>query len=262
MPSLIEEIVDISTPTGPMRLFVFRPNEPGFKHPAIVLFSEIFQVSGPIKRTAADLAGQGYIVAAPEVYHEALPAGEALPYTPEGTAKGNALKADKEVSASDSDARAAVDFLHAHPASTGRVGAMGICYGGGLAFRAALLPGVSATATVYGTDVHKRSLGKGGDDSLDRCRDIRGAMCLVFGRQDPHVPREGRRVIYDALADAEVQFEWHEFNGVHAFMRDESSYGRYNPELASLTLAVLFAFFRRNLGGNVMDAPAPAQAPA
>jgi len=139
---------------------------------------------------------------------------------------------------------------------------MGICYGGGLAFRAALLPGVSATATVYGTDVHKRSLGKGGDDSLDRCRDIRGAMCLVFGRQDPHVPREGRRVIYDALADAEVQFEWHEFNGVHAFMRDESSYGRYNPELASLTLAVLFAFFRRNLGGNVMDAPAPAQAPA
>jgi hypothetical protein len=47
-----------------------------------------------------------------------------------------------------------------------------------------------------------------------------------------------------------------EFNGVHAFMRDESSFGRYDPELATLTLQVIFAFFRRHLGGNLEIAAA------
>ena len=59
-------------------------------------------------------------------------------------------------------------------------------------------------------------------------------------------------MIYEALSDADVNFEWIELNGVHAFMRDESSYGRYDPELAQLALGIAFAFYRRNLGGNVM----------
>ena len=246
MPTLIEETADISTPSGPMRLHVWRPNVAGLRFPSVVLYSEIFQVSGPIRRTCADVAGQGYIVAAPEVYHESLPAGTALAYDPEGTAKGNALKVEKEVAAYDADCDAAVAWLAAHPLGTGRVGAMGICLGGGLAFRAALNPAVRATVTIYGTDLHKHSLGKGmNDDSLARAGDIKGSLCMVWGRQDPHVPREGRRLIYDTISDANLSFEWHEFNGVHAFMRDESSFGRYDPELATLTLQVVFAFLRR-----------------
>jgi carboxymethylenebutenolidase len=210
MPTLVEEHADIETPSGPMRLHVWRPNVAGLRFPCVVLYSEIFQVSGPIRRTCADVAGQGYIVAAPEVYHESLPAGTALAYDPEGTAKGNALKVEKEVSAYDADCAAAVSWLVAHPLGTGRVGAMGICLGGGLAFRAALHPLVRATATVYGTDLHKHSLGKGmNDDSLARAAEVKGAMCLVWGRQDPHVPREGRRIVYDAVSDAGITFEWH-----------------------------------------------------
>jgi carboxymethylenebutenolidase len=261
MPTLVEEHADIETPSGPMRLHVWRPNVPGLRFPCVVLYSEIFQVSGPIRRTCADLAGQGFLVAAPEVYHESLPAGTALAYDPEGTARGNALKVEKEVAAYDADAAAAVAWLAGHPLGTGRVGAMGICLGGGLAFRAALHPLVKATATVYGTDLHKRSLGKGmNDDSLARAAEVKGAMCMIWGRQDPHVPREGRRVIYDAISDAGITFEWHEFNGVHAFMRDESSFGRYDPELATLSQTVIFAFFRRYLGGNleVIAAAEPA----
>jgi len=260
MPTLIEETADIATPSGAMRLHVWRPNAPGFRFPSVVLYSEIFQVSGPIRRTCADIAGQGYIVAAPEVYHEYLAPGTALNYDVEGTAKGNALKTEKEVAAYDADASAAVAWLAAHPLGTGRVGAVGICLGGGLAFRAALHPQVKATATIYGTDLHKHSLGKGmNDDSLARAAEVKGAMCLVWGRQDPHVPREGRRIVYDAVSDAGIDFEWHEFPGVHAYMRDEHSFGRYNPEIASLTLHVVYAFLRRHLGGNlevIVDASA------
>ena len=58
----------------------------------------------------------------------------------------------------------------------------------------------------------------------------RGELLLVWGRQDPHIPAEGRRLIYDSLTAAGTSFTWHEFNGEHAFMRDEGH--RYDPALA------------------------------
>lgn len=54
------EVAGISTPTGDMRAHIFRPLAPG-KYPGILMFSEIFQVTAPIRRTAAMLAGHGFI---------------------------------------------------------------------------------------------------------------------------------------------------------------------------------------------------------
>ena len=97
-------VVDLQTPTGPMRTYIFRPAAEG-KYPGVVFFSEIFQVTGPIRRTAAFLAGHGYVVAVPEVYHELEPIGTVLAYDQAGADKGNVDKFDKELSAYDSDAR-------------------------------------------------------------------------------------------------------------------------------------------------------------
>src|SRR5437870_531755 len=138
-----EDFVDLETPTGPMRTHRFLPAAGG-PHPGVVLFSEIFQVTGPIRRTARLLAGHGYIVAAPEVYHEHEPPGTALPYDKEGTDKGNRYKVEKELSAFDADARAVIAHLKALPGCTGRLGAMGICLGGHLAFRASMNPEIQA----------------------------------------------------------------------------------------------------------------------
>src|SRR5438093_11199504 len=119
------EAVDLQTPTGLMRTFVFRPVAEG-RYPGILLFSEIFQVTGPIRRTASLLAGHGFIVAVPEIYHEFEPAGTALAYDDAGAKRGNDLKTIKELSAYDADARAALDFLKGHEACTGTLGTMGI----------------------------------------------------------------------------------------------------------------------------------------
>ncbi|MEJ0089672.1 MAG: hypothetical protein WDM80_08015 [Limisphaerales bacterium] len=56
------EHIDLPTPNGPMRTFIFRPTAAG-KYPGLILFSEIFQATGPIRRTAALLAGHGFVVA-------------------------------------------------------------------------------------------------------------------------------------------------------------------------------------------------------
>lgn len=246
------EFADLPTPTGPMRTHVFRPAAEG-KYPGILLYSEIFQVTGPIRRTAALLAGHGFVVAVPEIYHEFLPAGTVLAYDQAGADKGNELKTTKELASYDADARAVLDFLRAHPICTGKLGVMGICIGGHLSFRASMNPGVLAGVCFYATDIHKRGLGQGKcDNTLDRMPELTAEMLMIWGRQDPHVPREGRALLHNAMADANLNFTWHEFNGQHAFLRDEGH--RYDPALALTCYGLVFELFKRKLGEG--DLPA------
>jgi carboxymethylenebutenolidase len=239
------EIVELNTPTGPMRTMVLRPAAAG-RYPGLLFHSEIFQITGPIHRTAAFLAGHGFVVALPEIYHEYLPAATVLAYDQAGSDVGNRLKTEKPVAAYDADNRAVLDFLKQHEACTGRLGSFGPCIGGHLTYRAALQPDVDAAACFYPTDLHKRSLGEGmNDDSLARAADIRGELMLVFGRQDPHVPIEGHEIIHHALTTAGVDFTWHEVNAAHAFLRDEGL--RYDAELARQMLGLTVDFFRRAL---------------
>ncbi|MBV9863554.1 MAG: dienelactone hydrolase family protein [Alphaproteobacteria bacterium] len=238
---------DIATPTGPMRLHLFQPAAPG-RYPGLLLYSEIYQITGPVRRMAAFLAGQGFLVGAPEVYHEFEDAGTVLAYDTAGTDRGNALKYEKEVAAFDGDARAGLDFLAAHPDCTGRLGVVGICLGGHLAFRAAMNPEVRAAACFYATDIHTGSLGKGqADDSLAQADRIAGELLCVWGRQDPHIPLDGRTRIRQRLEEAGTQFTWHEFNAAHAFMRDEGP--RYDPALAYRCYGLIIELFQRRLGG-------------
>lgn len=239
------EFAELPTSTGWMRTEVLRPAEPG-KYPGLVLFSEIFHITAPIRRTAALLAGHGFVVAVPEVYHEFLPAGTVLAYDTAGAEQGNQLKTTKTLASYDDDARAALAFLKSHPACTGRLGVMGMCLGGHLAFRAAMNSEVRAGVCLYATDIHKRSLGKGmNDDSLERLNEIKGQLLLIWGKQDLHVPREGRALIYDAMTHAGLNFTWHEFNSQHAFIRDEGH--RYDPELAMQCYALALQLFKRKL---------------
>lgn len=242
------EFVELDTASGSMRTYIFRPTGEG-RHPGILLYSEIFQVTGPIRRTAAFLAGHGFIVAVPEIYHEFEPAGTVLAYDQAGADRGNGLKTTKELQHYDVDARAVLDYLRQHNGTTGQVGTMGICIGGHLAFRAAMNFGVNAAVCFYATDIHKRGLGKGmSDNSLDRINEIKGELLMIWGRQDPHVPAEGRAKVYQALAAAGANFTWHEVNGAHAFLRDEGL--RYDAELAHQCLGLAVALFRRTLGSG------------
>ena len=252
------EFVDLATPTGPMRTHIFRPTAEG-RYPGILMFSEIFQVTGPIRRTAALLAGHGFIVAVPEIYHEFELAGTVLAYDQAGADRGNALKTTKELSSYDSDARAVLAFLKSHSLCTGKLGTMGICIGGHLSFRASMNPDVLAGVCFYATDIHKRGLGNGtNDNSLDRMREITGELLMIWGRQDPHVPGEGRAKIYGAMNEAGLNFTWHEFNGQHAFLRDEGH--RYDPALALTCYGMALELFKRKLGEGDLSAAKTAGA--
>lgn len=250
-----DEYVTLDTPSGPMRTHIAHPVAPG-RYPGIVFYSEIFQITGPIRRMAAILAGHGYIVAAPEIYHEFEPASTVLAYDQAGADRGNDLKTAKTIENYDADTRAVIEHLQLRPDCTGHIGAIGICIGGHLAFRAAMNSQVLATACFYATDIHKHSLGKGmNDDSLERARDIHGELLMIWGRQDPHIPLEGRLKVLARLNELGTRLSWHEVNGAHAFMRDEGP--RYDPELARAMYGIVLDLFHRKLGeGDLATLPA------
>jgi carboxymethylenebutenolidase len=239
------EYVDLQTPTGAMRTHIMRPSAPG-RFPGIVMYSEIFQLTAPVHRLAVQLASHGYVVAVPEIYHEYEPAGTVLAYDQAGSDRGNELKTTKPVAAYDSDARAVLAHLAGRPDCTGRLGAMGICIGGHLAFRAAMNPEVLGTVCFYATDIHKGSLGLGmKDDSMARAGEIKGELLMAWGRQDPHIPTEGRMQVLARLNEVGTKLNWHEVNGAHAFLRDEGA--RYDAELARDLFGLGLSLFHRTL---------------
>ena len=100
---LQSETHDLDTPTGAMRTYLYRPVAAG-RYPGLVLFSEIFQQTGPIQRTAALMAGHGFVVAVPEIFHELETPGAVLAYDQAGADRGNRDKTSKSTAAYDDDA--------------------------------------------------------------------------------------------------------------------------------------------------------------
>ena len=239
------QIADINTPTGVMRTYIHRPTHPK-KVPAILFYSEIFQQTGPIARAAAYMAGHGYAVLVPEVFHELNPIGTVLGYDDAGREKGNADKVAKDVQGYDTDNCAMINFLNAQDWYNGNLGAMGFCIGGHLAFRAALQPEVKATACFYATDLHINNIpNQPNQHSMDRLADIQGELMMIWGKQDNHIPAAGRQLVHEKLAEANLNFTWHEFNAQHAFMRDEDP--RYDAELATVGYQMTLQMFARSL---------------
>ncbi|HWT87747.1 MAG TPA: dienelactone hydrolase family protein [Candidatus Angelobacter sp.] len=236
--------IDIPVPQSPMRSFVAAPHAPG-KFPAILCYSDIFQLTGPILRACVRLAGYGFVAAAPEIYHRIEPPGTAIPFDDAGRTRGleNALKTP--VSDFDASCRAALNWLGTHSkVAPGNLGAMGFCIGGHLAFRAALQPDVRATVCFYGTGIHNGKLGKDADaGSLAQASKIRGELLMIFGSNDPHVPSEGRDTVEHGLRAAGAKHRIQLYPAEHAFMRDEGP--RFDPECTDLAFADMIYLFRK-----------------
>lgn len=236
---------DIQTSTGLMRAQIFRPRAEG-EFPAIIFYSEIFQITGPIARSANLLAGLGFLVIVPEVFHELNPAGTILAYDDVGKDKGNQDKATKPLESHDGDTEAMVAYLGSQAFCNSKIGAMGVCIGGHLAFRAALNPHIRGAFCLYPTDIHSNTLPcEKENDSFSRAGDIDCEVVLVMGKQDPHVPLEGRQMLLQKFQAVGLNYQWHEVNAQHAFMRDEGE--RYDSALALEMYNKAQAFFQRTL---------------
>jgi carboxymethylenebutenolidase len=239
---LTREYVDIPVDGRAMRTFVAAPRDGG-AHPGVVFYTDIFQLTEPSLRWAVRLAGHGYLVAVPEIYHRLEEPGTVLEFDDEGKVRGQADADATPVSDFDADVDAALAWLAERAPS---VGAAGHCTGGHLAFRAGFREQVRATACWYATGLHDGKLGKDPDaGSLARAGEISGELLTIWGTADPHTPLDARAVVRAGLAPLDDRLTWIEYVAEHAFGRDVGH--RYDPAVTDAAFAETLALFRRAL---------------
>jgi carboxymethylenebutenolidase len=240
---LREEVVHVPAPDCVIRSVVIGPVDEARRH-AVLLYTDIFQLTESTLRSARRLATYGFVVAVPEVYPHGSLAGTALEFDDAGKAAGLAGAAATPTAQFDTDRIAVLDFLQARDGVTALFSA-GFCIGGHLAFRAALDPRVAATVCFYPTGLQNGGLGADDAGSLARATEIQGRLMIIFGSQDPHVPADARLQILSALYAAGLaDLELHIYRGgEHAFMRDIGA--RHDPELSDLAITEAVSFLQR-----------------
>lgn len=235
-----EEVVTVPADEGGIRAAVVTPVGAG-PWPALLFYTDIFQLTESTLRTARRLASSGFLVCVPEIYPHGELAGVALEFDDAGKQAGLAAAAATTTAAFDADRAAVLDWLAGRP-EVAELFVTGFCLGGHLAFRAAFDPRVAATVCFYPTGLHSGGLGADDPGSLARAADIRGRLMIVFGSRDPHVPAAARLEIVSALYAAGLEdLELHVYaGGEHAFMRDVGA--RHDPELTDLALTEAVSF--------------------
>lgn len=199
---------------------------------AVVVLQEIFGVNSHIRAVADGYAAAGYLALAPATFHRVKP-GVELGYTPDDMSAGMALKAAVEALPAPGvlqDIQAAID----HAAQAGKVGLVGYCWGGLLAWRSAcLLKGLSAAVPYYGGGV------------TTEAEVARSPQCPVlahFGEQDHWIPLDG----VQAFAKAHPEVAVHIYPANHGFNCDQR--GAYDAAAATLARQRTLDFFARHLG--------------
>lgn len=229
-----------------MRVYIARPNAEGC-WPGILFYTDIFQLGEPMKRLVDRLAGYGFVVVAPEIFHRRETIGSVIQPDGVGRLRGNDNASKTPLADYDNDAAALLYWLECEKAvDPARLGVLGFCIGGHLAFRAGLRPEVRATVCIYPTGLQDGKLGLGVAHTLQRAGQMRGALLTIFGSLDPHVPAEGRQKILDTLgAVRDLRHRTLLYPADHTFMRDDGD--RWDPDCADQAWRELIDFFRKEL---------------
>ena len=205
----------------------YRADPAGKPKGGIVVLQEIFGVNPHIRRVADGFAAQGYLAVAPALFDRAEP-GLELDYTPDNTSRGVALLGRVGHDKTMLDVAAAVKAA----AEGGKVGVVGYCWGGSLAYAAACsLAGVSAAVGYYGGTIAK---------SLDQRPKV--PVMLHFGERDDHIPMSDVAAIRAALPDVPV----YTYPAGHGFNCDAR--GSYDGPSAAEALERTLAFFAQHVG--------------
>ncbi len=159
-------------------------------HGAVVLIQEIFGVNESMRETARQVAEQGYIVLAPDLFWR-IRSGVDLTDKSEGEWKEaftlmNGFDQDKGVE----DLKATLAAARTMPGSNGKAGTMGYCLGGRLAMM---------MATRSDADVNVSYYGFGLDGLLDGIENIRAPLLVHIADQDKYFPASARAKVVAAL---------------------------------------------------------------
>lgn len=217
------QTLSISTRHGRISAWLARPRDK--PRGAVIVVQEIFGVNSHIRQVADRFANYGYLAIAPALY-DALHPGTELGYDEAGIARGRAIAEEIGFEGALDGVRGAFDYLEADY----KVGVVGYCWGGSVAYYANVRLGLPAVSYYGGRTVpllHDRP---------------RAPLMLHFGADDAHIPPADVQAHRDALPMAEI-IVW---PGVgHGFNCDQRA--DYDAAVSQQAMTRTLGFFNKHL---------------
>ena len=191
----------------------------------LVIIQDTYGIGGYICSVAAEYAALGYACIVPALY-DRQQRGADFPRTPEGMAASQILRGRVVWP----DVLADVEAARAHAVQYGRVGILGFCFGGSVAWLAAQKLNFAAASSYYGRDV-------------PHWLDIKPQCPVIchFGEHDPMIPLEGVAKINPAFPDVPV----HVYAAGHGFDHPDSG---TDSKVIALARARTLELFRTHVG--------------
>jgi carboxymethylenebutenolidase len=196
---IVTERVEIPLEGGAkMGGYLAKPKQGG-TFPGVIVYMEIFGVNEHIRDVTERVAREGYVALAPDVFHRTAP-GIELGYDETGMAQGIKLLMQIRADEALADAKAAVGYLKARPEVQDRkIGVMGFCMGGHLAYLTACETDVAAAASFYGGGIAAPQGPGGAPPTLSRTPKMRGRTLCLFGGKDAMIPPPQVEAVKNAL---------------------------------------------------------------
>ena len=200
------EQTTITTADGSFSAYVARPAQAPAA--AVVVIQEIFGVNQVMREITDGLAGQGFLAICPDLFWRIEPGIELTDHTEAEWQRAFGLFKAFDVDAGVKDIAATVSAIRTDPGCTGKVGAVGFCLGGLLAYLTAARTDVAAAVAYYGVGV---------DGRLAEAATLSRPLLMHIAEDDGFVPKEAQAKIIEALSPNK-QVEIHTYPGRdHAF---------------------------------------------
>jgi carboxymethylenebutenolidase len=207
--------------------------------PGIVVLQEIFGVNTFVRQVADWYAARGFVALCPDLFWRQERGVDMTDQTEAEWQKAFALYSGLDEAKAVDDAAAALEFLRRQPACSGRVGALGFCLGGKLAYLLAVRYRPDCAVGYYGVGIEK---------AIGEAANLASPLLLHLAGKDQYCPPEARAQIHQALDQNLLAYLYDYPEQDHAFGRPGGQH--YHPAAAELAHLRSFEFVIRNLAGD------------
>lgn len=229
------EVTIKSMDGGQFSAYLSLPPTSKGKVPGIIMMQQIFGVNPEMRGFTDDFAAQGYVAICPDLFWRLQPGVQIIPSAPDAFQKaiplGRAIDTDKAVD----DLKAAMAFLRAHSACNGRIGTVGYCLGGLMAFLMAARSDADCNVGYFGVGIERH---------IAEAAKIAKPLMLHIPEKDRHVPPEAQAIVKEGLKGKAELLLYP--NADHAFNRVDAA--SYDKDVTALAYDRSASFLKRHLG--------------
>ncbi|HEX9463056.1 MAG TPA: dienelactone hydrolase family protein [Alphaproteobacteria bacterium] len=178
----------IQTNGGTFEAYV--SNKKNVAGPGLLLIQEIFGVNKTMRELADDMSLLGYVVVCPDIFWRIKPGIQLNNYTPDEWKQAFELFQKFDADKGAEDLKTTLAHMRRMPEVTGKVGCVGYCLGGKLAYLMMTRSNIDCGVSYYGVGIQ---------DLLDEAKNIKNPYLMHIAGKDQFVPSEAQQKIINAL---------------------------------------------------------------